>query len=114
MDKIHVDKPWGCFDQYTLNEISTVKILTVKPGEILSLQSHEHREELWVALDNGLKVDVNDGSFTTETMKEYFIPKKAKHRLSNPSAEVGRVMEISFGKFDEEDITRYEDKYSRT
>ena len=49
-----VKKPWGSFDQYTLNERSTVKILTINPGASTSLQSHKHRREFWVALDKDI------------------------------------------------------------
>jgi len=32
-----VKKPWGKFEQYTHNMPSTVKIITVQPGGVLSL-----------------------------------------------------------------------------
>ena len=31
-------RPWGGFRRYTHNQLSTVKIITVNPGDILSLQ----------------------------------------------------------------------------
>ena len=40
-------RPWGNFERFTLNEQSTVKIITVNPGEAFSLQVHGHREEFW-------------------------------------------------------------------
>src|SRR5258706_508284 len=46
-------RPWGSFERFTLNESSTVKLIYVQPGERLSLQRHESRDELWVALDPG-------------------------------------------------------------
>lgn len=55
---LHEDKPWGAYDRYTLNEVSTVKIIRVAPGSRLSLQHHKEREELWVALDEGLEVEI--------------------------------------------------------
>ncbi|MFZ4513936.1 MAG: mannose-6-phosphate isomerase, partial [Geothrix sp.] len=56
-ETLHVEKPWGSFDQYALNTPCTVKILTCAPGQKLSLQRHSHRGELWVALDAGVVVD---------------------------------------------------------
>ena len=109
---IVVEKPWGNFKQYTLNEISTVKILTVNPNEILSLQSHKNRDELWVPLDEGSKVQLNDKTLKPIAGEEIFIPKNTKHRLSSLGKKI-RILEISFGKFDENDIERYEDKYDR-
>ena len=58
-----VNKPWGRFDQFTHNEISTVKILTVNPNKRLSLQSHDKREEMWIALDDGVITEI-DGTST--------------------------------------------------
>ena len=49
MKKKSVEKPWGGFEQFTLNEISTVKILTIKPGQTFSLQN--------------IKAGENSGSF---------------------------------------------------
>ncbi|MGQ9630205.1 MAG: phosphomannose isomerase type II C-terminal cupin domain [bacterium] len=107
-----VEKPWGNFKQFTLNTQCTVKILTVKARGILSKQSHRYRDELWVALDDGLKVELNDRTIWPRKGEEIIIPKGAVHRLSAPEKE-GRMLEISFGVFDEEDIVRYEDAYGR-
>ncbi|MBI4447504.1 phosphomannose isomerase type II C-terminal cupin domain [Candidatus Woesearchaeota archaeon] len=106
-----VNKPWGKFEQFALNEQTTVKILTLNPKGILSKQSHEKREELWVMLDDGLKVELDQKVLQPKKGEKIFIPKKVKHRLS--SEKGGRVLEISFGEFDEEDITRHEDVYGR-
>lgn len=106
-----VQKPWGKFSQYTHNEKTTVKIIEVKKGESLSLQSHRQRDELWVALDDGLIVEINGKKTRAKKGREFFIPRRAKHRLS--ATKNARALEIAFGKFDEKDITRYEDKYGR-
>jgi mannose-6-phosphate isomerase len=101
--RITVKEPWGGFDELTLNETSTVKILTVLPGEELS----------WVILDAKLDVIVDDKRFTVFRGQEIFIPQGAKHRAIGLD-EPCRWLEISFGQFDEEDIHRYQDKYGRT
>jgi mannose-6-phosphate isomerase len=108
---IVVNKPWGDFVQFTKNEISTVKILTIQANQKLSLQNHIHREELWVALDDGVIAEGNGEKRTLSKGEKIFIPKLAKHRLSSKSKV--RVLEISFGHFDEEDIIRYQDDYGR-
>ncbi|MDO8634205.1 MAG: phosphomannose isomerase type II C-terminal cupin domain [archaeon] len=107
-----VKKPWGKFTQYTHNEKTTVKIIEVKNGESLSLQSHEKRDELWVALDDGLIVEISGKKTRAKKGEQFFIPRKTKHRLS--ATKNARILEIAFGEFDEKDITRYEDKYGRT
>lgn len=109
----HEDKPWGAFDRYTLNEASTVKIIRVAPGSSLSLQRHNKREELWVALDAGLKVEINGASRILQANEEITVPRGAMHRMSNVSRQEARILEISFGLFDEEDIERFEDDHDR-
>jgi mannose-6-phosphate isomerase len=106
-------RPWGGFRRYTHNQLSTVKIITVKPGEILSLQYHHHRDELWVALDQGLRVTLNDRVWDPHPYEEIYIPHGAKHRIAGVGNKPSRWLEISFGKFDEDDIVRLDDHYGR-
>ncbi|PKK83379.1 MAG: mannose-6-phosphate isomerase [candidate division Zixibacteria bacterium HGW-Zixibacteria-1] len=105
-------RPWGNFIQYTNNEICTVKIITVDPNQTLSLQSHKKRDELWVVLDEGLRVELDDETLTPKPGDQIFIPRHTKHRLGSIGKRA-RVMEISFGYFDENDIERYDDIYGR-
>ncbi len=107
-----INKPWGKFDEYCTNEKVTVKIISVNAEEILSLQSHKHRDELWIALDKGLIAEINGKKIELAIGQEVRIPAKTKHRIS--ATKNARFLEISFGEFDEEDIIRYEDKYGRT
>ncbi|MBU0470393.1 MAG: HAD-IIB family hydrolase [Nanoarchaeota archaeon] len=110
--KITLDqRPWGNFEQYTHNELSTVKILEIKPCQRLSLQAHRYREELWIALDDDLIVEIDEEKRILKKGEKVFIPKQAKHRLS--SNNNARVLEISFGEFDENDLIRFEDDYDR-
>ena len=118
MDKpktLHVEKPWGSFDQYILNGLCTVKILTCNPGQKLSLQRHKQRNELWVALDAGVVVELDGRILTPDKGTEVWLPVGSTHRLScSPgSAKPVRVLEISLGTFDENDIERIEDVYGR-
>ena len=106
------ERPWGNFEQFTANQISTVKILEVKPQQRLSLQSHHHREELWIALDDGVIAEINGLKRYLKKGDKIVVQKEAKHRLSSESGTV-RVLEIAFGNFDENDITRYEDDFGR-
>jgi len=112
---LHVDKPWGSFDQYVLNTPCTVKILTCNPGQKLSLQRHRHRNELWVALDSGVVVELDGKILTPYKGAEVWLPVGSTHRLScaSSAAKPVRVLEISLGTFDENDIERLEDIYGR-
>lgn len=113
MSKLNVDKPWGKFDQYTHNLRCTVKIITVAPGGTLSRQYHHNRDELWVVLDPGARVEIDEDTLHPESGEELFIPRESIHRLSAAGEEPMRILEISFGEFDEEDIVRLEDVYGR-
>jgi mannose-6-phosphate isomerase-like protein (cupin superfamily) len=110
---VKVDKPWGRFEQYTHNLPCTVKVITVNPGGILSRQYHRERDELWVVLDPGAKVQLGDDVFEPETEERIFIPRETIHRLSAVGESPVRILEISFGAFDENDIVRLEDVYGR-
>jgi len=39
--------PWGVFEQFCLNKKVTVKILTIKKNQEISLQKHSKRNEFW-------------------------------------------------------------------
>lgn len=110
---IKVDKPWGRFEQYTHNLPSTVKIITVAPGGTLSRQYHHRRDELWVILDKGAQVQLGEEVLEPETGEKIFIPRETVHRLSAAGEREVRILEISFGEFDEEDIVRLDDVYGR-
>lgn len=110
---LKVDKPWGGFLQVAQNEPCTVKILTVSPGESTSLQSHRNRDELWIVLDEGLEVEVDGLRVSPKPGETVAVPRMARHRLSCPGPRPARILEVSFGTFNEEDITRYEDRYGR-
>lgn len=110
---VKVDKPWGRFEQYTHNLPCTVKIITVAPGGVLSRQYHHSRDELWVVLDAGARVELGEDVLEPAAGEELFILRETIHRLSTVGEQPVRVLEISFGQFDEEDIVRLEDVYGR-
>lgn len=112
---LHVDKPWGSFDQFVLNTPCTVKILTCAPGQQLSLQRHGHRGELWVALDPGVVVERDGEVLRPAVGEEVWLPIGCSHRLKcdGTTTHPVRVLEISLGSFDEADIERLQDDYGR-
>jgi mannose-6-phosphate isomerase len=110
---VRVEKPWGNFEQYTHNLPCTVKIITVVPGGMLSRQYHKKRDELWVVLDRGARVELDGEILHPESEEKLFIPRQTVHRLSSVGDEPVRILEISFGEFDEDDIVRLEDVYGR-
>ena len=108
-----VERPWGSFKQFAINRDCTVSLMTVLPGQRLSLQSHTGRAELWIVLDDGAVVQVGAAERTCQAGDELWIPANEKHRLSCPGDKPVRVLEVAFGNWQQDDITRYEDDYSR-
>lgn len=107
-----VERPWGAFKQYANNQEATVSLMMVKPGQRLSLQSHTGRAELWIILDAGAAVQIDEVVHHPKAGDELWIPANSKHRLSSTGPAV-RVLEVAFGNWQQADITRYEDDYHR-
>lgn len=107
------DRPWGQFEQYTLNEPTTVKIITVTPGHRLSLQRHEHRGEFWKVVDGPMDIEVDGRSWSAQTGETIWVPQGSTHRMGNSGTVDARILEIAYGTFDEDDIERIEDDYTR-
>lgn len=106
------ERPWGRFERFIANERSTVKILHVNPNAKLSLQFHNNREEIWKILEGHAKITIGDGVFEGKEGDEFHVPKKTRHRIE--TGEVGvKILEISLGEYDEDDIVRIEDIYNR-
>ncbi len=106
-----VKKPWGNFKQFTLNKKSTVKILQVNPNQVLSLQKHKKRSEMWYFLSEGY-CQIGKKRKKIKEGCSIIIKKGVSHRLYAKNKKV-LVLELSFGNFDENDIIRLEDKYGR-
>ncbi|HEK85046.1 MAG: phosphomannose isomerase type II C-terminal cupin domain [Candidatus Saccharicenans sp.] len=107
-------RPWGKFRRYPQQLASSLKIITLNPGGILSLQYHNHRSEYWVILDKGLEIDLGDKTWNPEPGEEIFIPATTPHRLKCVGSHPARVMELWLGSSAEDDIVRLEDVYGRS
>jgi mannose-6-phosphate isomerase len=107
-----IERPWGSFRQLTHNSLSTVKVHRIKPDGATSWQSHTKRGEFWHIISGNGKIRVEDKEYEVAPGDEYSAPVGAKHRwMAGPAGMV--LIEVATGDFDEEDITRYEDKYGR-
>jgi len=107
-----VKRPWGEFRQLTHNSLSTVKVHRIKPGEENSWQSHTKRAEFWHIVSGSGSILVEDKKYGVSSGDEYSAKVGEKHRwIAGPEGMI--LVEVATGDFDEEDITRYEDKYGR-
>ena len=108
-----VERPWGSFKQYANNRECTVSLMTVLPGQRLSLQSHSGRAELWIVIDDGAHVQVGELEREYKAGDEIWIPADEKHRLGCHGNQPVRVLEVAFGNWQQDDIQRYADDYQR-
>lgn len=105
-------RPWGQYERFTLNEQTTVKLIQVNPGEVLSLQTHSKRQEFWRTISGKGIASIDGVDTELAAGVEVFIPLGAKHRVQATTEQL-LFLEIAFGEFDEKDIVRLEDKYGR-
>ena len=108
-------RPWGFYKTTILNDYFQSKVISVKPGQQLSLQSHNHREEHWIVAHGKGVVQIEKSEIKIESGSSLFIPMGAKHRLTNTdTAENLIITEVQIGDYlGEDDIVRYEDNYGR-
>jgi mannose-6-phosphate isomerase-like protein (cupin superfamily) len=108
------ERPWGKFEVFVTAPHYQVKRLTVRPGGMLSLQSHKHRSEHWVVVSGKAKVINGENILVLYANQSTYIPVGNIHRLENPGDENLEIIEVQTGTYlGEDDITRYEDIYNR-
>jgi mannose-6-phosphate isomerase-like protein (cupin superfamily) len=109
-----VHRPWGSYSILEDADDCKVKRLVVKPGQVLSLQSHKKRAEHWTVVRGTAKVRLGDREFLLNANESAYIPAETLHRLENPCSEDVHLIEVQTGQyFGEDDIVRYEDIYGR-
>lgn len=106
-------RPWGKFRSFPFQDVHNIKIITVNPGGVLSLQYHNQRSEFWVVLDPGLEVTVGNRTWRAKPNEEILIPLKTQHRLRGMGKKPARIMELWLGDSAESDIVRLHDDYGR-
>jgi mannose-6-phosphate isomerase-like protein (cupin superfamily) len=112
MKTLTVEKPWGKFEQFSHNELSTVKIISVNSNSSISLQYHNNRTEFWRVLSGNPVITRGENTVSAKPGDDFLIEKLEKHRIET-KADSTQILEIAYGDFDENDIVRVEDKYGR-
>lgn len=109
-------RPWGFYKTTVLNEYFQSKVISVKPKQQLSLQSHNRREEHWIVAHGTGTVQIEKSVINVSCGSSLFIPMGAKHRLTNTDDKENLIItEVQIGDYlGEDDIIRYEDIYGRT
>ena len=107
-------RPWGNYVSLVESDLWQVKRLEIKIGESISLQKHKYRSEHWVVVDGIADVEIDNNKSTLNLNESIFVPKGAKHRLSNKGDRNLVIIEIQIGDYlGEDDIIRYQDRYGR-
>lgn len=120
-------RPWGTIEVLVNREIASVRLLTIEATRRLSFQRHLCRDELFVALDDNIGLDIcaeeldinadpydeNVKSLILEKGDYVLIPRGVWHR-TKASMDRVRLLEIGFGLYDQNhDIERRWDDYER-
>ena len=107
-------RPWGNYVSLVESNLWQVKRLEIKIGESISLQKHKYRSEHWVVVDGIADVEIDNNKSTLNLNESIFVPKGAKHRLTNKGDRNLVIIEIQIGDYlGEDDIIRYQDRYGR-
>ncbi|MBF0193856.1 MAG: mannose-1-phosphate guanylyltransferase/mannose-6-phosphate isomerase [Magnetococcales bacterium] len=110
-----VFRPWGAYESITAAKGFQVKLITVNPGAVLSLQLHHHRAEHWVVVGGSATVTRGDEVIELKEDQSTYIPLGVKHRLENSGSTPLELIEVQSGSYlGEDDIVRFEDLYGRT
>lgn len=115
--KLHrkVYRPWGTFDSIGNGINHQVKLISVKPGAKLSVQSHNHRAEHWVVVSGEAVVTKGEDQLILKENESVFLPQGVIHALENKGSKVLEIIEVQYGSYlGEDDIVRYEDIYGRS
>ncbi|NDR57063.1 mannose-1-phosphate guanylyltransferase/mannose-6-phosphate isomerase [Aliiruegeria sabulilitoris] len=107
-------RPWGWYETLCIDQRFQVKRIMVRPGGVLSLQSHHHRSEHWVVVSGTAEVTVGEQTKLVTENESVYIPLGAVHRMANPGKLPMYLIEVQTGSYlGEDDILRYEDVYGR-
>jgi len=110
-----VTRPWGFYRSLLTTAFTQAKILSVAPGQELSLQKHFRREEYWTVVRGEGSFRLDDDRYTVRRGFTVHIPREAVHWIRNTHpTEALILVEVQAGDyFGEDDIVRLSDKYHR-
>lgn len=111
METAQVKRPWGGYSIMRKSGGFWVKKLYVNAGARLSLQSHDHRNEVWLVLSGTIAAQIGKTTKEAHVGELVYVPKGVKHRITGLTDAV--VLEFAYGKVLEKDIHRYEDDFGR-
>ena len=109
-----VKRPWGSYTILETGDGFKVKIVKVKPKHSLSLQLHRKRSEHWVVVEGTAKIVRGKKTEIYKANQSTYIPINCIHRLTNPTTQSLKIIEVQAGKYlEEDDIVRLKDDFGR-
>ena len=110
MATVTESRPWGQYTVLKDEDHFKLKHIVVEPGQRLSLQKHEKREEHWVVIKGAGLMTLDAQEYTVAPGSYINIPLGAVHRMHNTGTERIEFVEIQLGSyFGEDDIIRLAD-----
>ncbi len=106
------ERPWGGFERIVENQKATVKILRLDSGKRFSLQTHSKREEFWRVIEGNGILEVDGATINAVVGTEARIPVGVVHRATGGPQGM-KILEVTTGEHDENDIERIEDDFGR-
>jgi mannose-6-phosphate isomerase-like protein (cupin superfamily) len=107
-------RPWGAWMVIDAGAGFVAKRITVRPGQRLSLQRHQHRDEHWVVVQGAATVTRDAENFPLGAGEVTRIGCGQAHRVANPGAVDLVFIEVQTGAtLSEDDIERLDDDYGR-
>lgn len=109
-----VKKPWGWENRFAITDRYLGKVIHINPGEMLSLQYHNHKDETIYIVRGVMDLQLEDEGGRMQThrltpgMAQRILPGR-KHRMI--AVEECEFFEASSPEID--DVVRLEDKYGR-
>ena len=108
-----LETPWGKVTTYALKQTSSVRRITIEPGQETSEHYHQLRDEMWVVLDPGLVLQIGTRKLEPQPGDEFVVTAEEAHRIRNTGQRRGRVLEVAYGYTTEDDTLRLQDDYGR-
>jgi mannose-6-phosphate isomerase-like protein (cupin superfamily) len=109
-----VEKPWGWEDRFAVTDRYLGKVIHINPGEMLSLQYHQHKDETIYIVRGVMDLQLENDRGEIEVHRlspgmSIRIEPGRKHRMV--AVEECEFFEVSSPEID--DVVRLEDKYGR-
>lgn len=107
-------RPWGWYEVLLEEDNYKVKRIWINPGQQLSLQSHQMREEYWVVVKGRGSITLGKTKAIAQPGEYFHVPVGVLHRMQNTGREPLVFIETQTGTyFGEDDIERFSDQYGR-